>query len=43
MDWILDSQGRMATPVVELVVLLIGFAWIGIWLQGAYSENENED
>jgi len=42
-DWILDSQGRMATPVVELVVLIIGFAWIGIWLQSAYSENENED
>ncbi len=43
MDWILDSQGRMATPVVELVVLLIGFAWIGIWLQVAYSEDKDED
>ncbi len=43
MDWILDSQGRMATPVVELVVLLIGFAWRGIWLQGAYSKDKDED
>ena len=42
MDLFLDTQGRLATPVVELLVLLIGFAWIGIWLQGAYSENESE-
>jgi len=24
-------------------VLLIGFAWIGIWLQGAYSKDKDED
>lgn len=40
MDWILDSQGRLATPVVEILILAMGFAWIGIWLQGADTDEE---
>jgi len=41
-EFILDTQGRISTPILELLVLLIGFVWIGIWLQGAYSENDDE-
>ncbi len=41
MQFILDTQGRISTPILELLVLLIGFVWIGIWLQGAYSENDD--
>ena len=41
MEFILDTQGRISTPILELLVLLIGFVWIGIWLQGAYSENDD--
>ncbi len=41
MDFIFDTQGRLATPVVEILVLLIGFVWIGIWLQGAYPEEDD--
>tara|TARA_B100001964_G_C14048495_1_gene515910 strand:+ start:63 stop:197 length:135 start_codon:yes stop_codon:yes gene_type:complete len=33
---------RIPTPVVELVVLLIGFVWVGIWLQGAYPEEDDK-
>ncbi len=30
------------TPVVELLVLIIGFVWVGIWLQGAYPEEDDK-
>ena len=41
MEFIFETQGRIQTPKLELLVLLIGFVWIGIWLQGAYSENDD--
>ncbi len=41
MDWFLDTQGRLATPVVELIFLLVGFVWVGLWIQGAYPEDED--
>ncbi len=31
---------QIPTPVVELIVLLLGFAWVGIWLQGAYPDED---
>ncbi len=43
MDWIFDGQGRLATPVVELLILLMGFAWVGLWLQNAYPDDENNE
>jgi len=30
------------TPVFELLVLIIGFVWVGIWLQGAYPEEDDK-
>ena len=41
MEFIFDTQGRIQTPILELLVLVIGFVWIGIWIQGAYPEEDD--